>query len=514
MINTFFNPDPLVGSYSTNYEYDLAGNIIKLNRNGLVQIDGGIPEFGRIDSLWYTYNNERLQSVSDLLDSTTLAQPKGFGPVFSGYDYDGNGNLTGDDGKGLAIHYNLLNLPDSITDQTDNIWLDYTFGGQKIRKELSGGEDRFYLGGLEVVDGDFEAFYHPEGRAVWRNDTLRFQYKLTDHLGNTVVLFEDKNLDTQILTEEMTEDTLLLEVLQRNYYYPFGLEMEGLWDSQTGPGMRYLYNGKEFNEDLGLKWYAYGFRYYDPSIGRFTGVDPLADLAPAWVPYRYGFDNPILYTDPFGLFETRAEAKEHRKKEKINGRVRKQDDGSFAIVHKDSDRNIKTFNDGEFGVMTEYTYAERGVHLRDIGLDGFNDLSDPYSESYNPNAVIQIDWADRSYYFGSLLGIASPSARVTTASKVATEGAVQYSDDLIRAAQQAYPKLAGKIQNHHITPKFLGGAKNGPTVPLDAAYHQQITNAFRQAWSYGKGPITDPVLRRQIMDQVYKQFPLPQGYTY
>ncbi|MBK7337004.1 MAG: hypothetical protein IPJ00_12915 [Saprospirales bacterium] len=301
MINTFFNPDPLVGSYNTNYEYDLAGNILSLHRNGLIQIDGGIPEFGRIDSLWYTYNNERLQSVSDLLDSTTLAQPKGFGPVFSGYTYDGNGNLTGDGGKGLSMHYNLLNLPDSITDQTNNIWLDYTFGGQKIRKELSGGEERFYLGGLEVVDGDFEAFYHPEGRAVWRNDTLRFQYKLTDHLGNTVVLFEDKDLDTQILTEEMTGDTLLLEVLQRNYYYPFGMEMEGLWDSQTGPGMRYLYNGKEFNEDLGLKWYDYGARWYDASIGRWNGVDPLAEKYAGWSPYGYVLDNPISFVDPDGM---------------------------------------------------------------------------------------------------------------------------------------------------------------------------------------------------------------------
>ncbi|MBK7336670.1 MAG: hypothetical protein IPJ00_11060 [Saprospirales bacterium] len=38
------------------------------------------------------------------------------------------------------------NLPDSITEQTDFIWLDYTYGSQKIRKEFTGGEERFYLG--------------------------------------------------------------------------------------------------------------------------------------------------------------------------------------------------------------------------------------------------------------------------------------------------------------------------------------------------------------------------------
>ena len=37
---------------------------------------------------------------------------------------------------------------------------------------------------------------------------------------------------------------------------------------------------------------------------RFIGVDPLADAAPAWTPYRYGFNNPVLFIDPDGLLET------------------------------------------------------------------------------------------------------------------------------------------------------------------------------------------------------------------
>jgi len=71
--------------------------------------------------------------------------------------------------------------------------------------------------------------------------------------------------------------------------------------------------------------------------------------------------------------------------------------------------------------------------------------------------------------------------------EAAANGGSQYSDDLLKAAQQAYPKLAGKTQLHHITPKYLGGPANGPLIKLDAAYHQQITNEFRKYWGYGKG---------------------------
>ncbi|MFZ2898675.1 MAG: RHS repeat-associated core domain-containing protein, partial [Saprospiraceae bacterium] len=145
--------------------------------------------------------------------------------------------------------------------------------------------ERIYLGGAEFVNDTLELYHHAEGRVVWRDTTPAFQYRIADHLGNTVVFFEDRDGDTKIKTEPMTSDPDSLEVLQRNYYYPFGMEMEGPWQAVTAPRADYLYNGKELEEDLGLNWYAYGFRYYDPSIGRFTGVDPLAVEYAAWSPY-------------------------------------------------------------------------------------------------------------------------------------------------------------------------------------------------------------------------------------
>jgi hypothetical protein len=90
----------------------------------------------------------------------------------------------------------------------------------------------------------------------------------------------------------------------------------------------------------------------------------------------------------------------------------------------------------------------------------------------------------------------------------ALSGTVGTFDDLVRQAKQQYPKLAGKIHQHHITPQYLGGAVNGPKVPLDAAYHQQITNAFRKAWPYGQDP-PSPSQLREIMNKVYSEFPLP-----
>ena len=48
---------------------------------------------------------------------------------------------------------------------------------------------------------------------------------------------------------------------------------------------------------------------YDPAIGRWFVSDPLAEAAPGWTPYRYGFNNPMLYTDPTGMHENEPQKK-------------------------------------------------------------------------------------------------------------------------------------------------------------------------------------------------------------
>ncbi|MEL6987086.1 MAG: RHS repeat-associated core domain-containing protein, partial [Bacteroidota bacterium] len=85
-------------------------------------------------------------------------------------------------------------------------------------------------------------------------------------------------------------------------YYPFGFEMPDRTFSSSE--YRFGFNGKEKDEagEFGdLTHYDYGFRIYNPAIGKFLSVDPLTKSYPMLTPYQFASNSPIGNIDLDGL---------------------------------------------------------------------------------------------------------------------------------------------------------------------------------------------------------------------
>jgi RHS repeat-associated protein len=106
--------------------------------------------------------------------------------------------------------------------------------------------------------------------------------------------------------------------VEQNHYYPFGLrhtnysggKMQVVKEQELkrmAPtpeellSYKYKYNGKEWQDELGLNMYDYGAMLYDPALGRRNNVDPLAEKSRRWSPYSYCYNNPLRCVDPDGM---------------------------------------------------------------------------------------------------------------------------------------------------------------------------------------------------------------------
>ena len=96
-------------------------------------------------------------------------------------------------------------------------------------------------------------------------------------------------------------------IIEENHYYAYGLKIASISSKKLGDAGEgtlkntYLYNDKELFDDGDLNWYDYGFRNYDPQIGRFPQLDPLTDEYPSLTPYQYASNDPITNIDVDGL---------------------------------------------------------------------------------------------------------------------------------------------------------------------------------------------------------------------
>jgi len=59
---------------------------------------------------------------------------------------------------------------------------------------------------------------------------------------------------------------------------------------------------KELQDELGLNQYDYGARNYDPALGRWMNIDPLANKTIDYSPYNFVLNNPVSFIDPDGLY--------------------------------------------------------------------------------------------------------------------------------------------------------------------------------------------------------------------
>jgi RHS repeat-associated protein len=334
--------------YQTQYTYDANGNMLSHKRNGYAS--AGLA----MDDLSYNYypGTNRLKYVSDAVTTTTVyTSDMETQSNVTNYTYDKSGNLLSDAQNNSTTTWDMDNRIDQViiapTGTLVGRTLNFTYdamGHRIIKKEIATATgsligQTFYVydaGGMlmanykktVLVDSTFfrlsEIPLYGAERLGMRNESILVKklvsgntvtlsttndttllsrkmglklYELKDHLGNARVILNDikQPINTNSLSLGFTA-----QVQTYANFDPFGMEQVGR--NYSPAGYRYGFNGMEKDNELMGEGNAYDFgaRIYDARLGRWLSVDPLADKYPAFSPYNFCLNNPIMFVDPDG----------------------------------------------------------------------------------------------------------------------------------------------------------------------------------------------------------------------
>lgn len=125
---------------------------------------------------------------------------------------------------------------------------------------------------------------------------IDLNYELTDHLGNVCAVVTGRLLDGN-----GSGTAKQGELVSAQGYEPFGSLLPGR--NFSSDSYRNLFQGMEHDDEFygstGTS-YTTEFRQYDPRIGRWLSIDPLASVFPHQSPYCAYNNNPIYWIDPTG----------------------------------------------------------------------------------------------------------------------------------------------------------------------------------------------------------------------
>ncbi|HLW08952.1 MAG TPA: RHS repeat-associated core domain-containing protein [Fermentimonas sp.] len=413
-----WNPTSYNDEYFNSFTFDALGNIKTQSR---YERDGT-----QIDSLFYGYEKDgngrllrnRLYHINDSIGinvaSTDIDDMGVFDSIVNinlnnNYSYDAEGRLVKDRQEEIdtiiwTVSGKVKEIRRSLSSDNKNVIFDYDAMGNRIAKHIYNNQtamlekSTYYIldaqgNQLSMYDhkvSDTAVNYYLTERNIYGSSRLGLtrdsvnmflpnalpsygvlgnrNYELSNHLGNVLVVVND--VIYPISDNNSTISSYEVGISQVSDYSPFGVQLDG---RTIEKGYRYQFMGYEGDSEVkgAGNSYTTEFRQYDPRVGRWLSIDPLANERVQWTPYNAFRCNPIWNIDIDGALDTKYEDEEGNEL----GETNDGNDATVTIANEHLDEFKKEFDSKvNAGTQDGVMYNESWTRKYGIGLS-FSDGS-------------------------------------------------------------------------------------------------------------------------------------------
>jgi len=275
------------------------------------------------------------------------------------------------------------------------------------------------------------------------------------HLGNVLNVVTDRKLAIESTITAGIVDHYEADVVSYSDYYPFGMQMPGRHGSSAD--YRYGFNGMEKDDEVSGNGNSYTteFRQYDPRIARWKSIDLLGSLAPGWTPYRFAFNNPNIYTDNSGLFETKKAARKYKRSNGIKGgKTSENKDGTFSV--NDKNNNV--------------SYQKGDKYEIDNNLTNSQGVTESAYVTPNDKQSSSGGWRER--FFGWALNAQKSGSEWTTKTSNDLTKAVHIVDGIMKPHKE---KAIGTLKELYTIQATAGGSGLASGVSIGALPSKNVS---------------------------------------
>lgn len=264
-------------------ERDLSGNVLQRSLQGKTQNYKWdlLHQLKEENGLNYSHDSlyNRTQIGKNQYALNSLNQVLSDGQ--NDYRYDSNGNLT--HGREMQLVYDALNRLVSI--ETPNGKVEYRYDAQNRRISTIAEETTHYfyfgmneLGAISPSKKELRVFGGSEGAERGAG-----------------VLFE-LNGEVYIPLYDLTGNVSQLRDKMGNIIEEYTYDLSGV-ETFSNAKSPWRFSSKRVDAETGFVYF--GFRYYDPLLGRWITADPRGYTAGPNL-YAYVMNNPIAHMDQYG----------------------------------------------------------------------------------------------------------------------------------------------------------------------------------------------------------------------